>query len=277
MGDRNHRANRPEKTDANEAHLLYRGLMDHLQGRKNHDIPMQTQCLAFVALALVACTRQGPTPAGGDSTGAAVSNAPSAQPMGVGIRGDAGSGDAGEDAKGTGLPEAAAVPKKPCGELSYGIHYRAADTVEAIARRRAGNVPCAVPCEPTPPFATGPIQRDEHGGYGFLDLKDEVCQAPGMDLPIGGCSATCNGSDKLGKVSVELAHKSDDERQRLCKAFEKHRGPPDVGSCDCLKDDIVWLPSETEAGIVLYFMGTWTYDCGFAPNTYNPRFFPGHR
>ncbi len=202
-----------------------------------------------LALALAACSRPGAAPTRGEPGVTPASSPPK---------------------------KAGEAPKQTCGALSYGLHHRPGDTLEAIAGRRAGDVPCAVPCDPAPTFALGPLGRNEHGGYGFLSLKTAACQAPGMPLPIGSCSATCNGADRLGRVSVELADKTEPERERLCRAFEQRRGPPDVGSCDCLKDDLVWLPSATEAGVVLHFMGTWTYECGFDPDTYLPTHFPGH-
>ena len=161
-----------------------------------------------------------------------------------------------------------------CGDLSYGIHRRLGDRIGDIEARRAGQLPCAIPCDPKPPFATGRLGRNEHGGYGFLDITPEHCQFKGMDLPIAKCHATCEKQDRLGSLSIELTLHDEGARATLCRAFEQRRGPPDVGSCECLKDDIEWLPSKTEAAAVLHFLGTYSLDCGFPPANYLPSLPP---
>jgi hypothetical protein len=162
-----------------------------------------------------------------------------------------------------------------CGALSYGIHHRSGDTLETIAQRTAGTIACATVCGPKPAFATSPLARNEHGGYGFLDVAPDACQFPGMQLPIADCHATCEGQDRLGRLEVDTHPASDATRAVLCREFVAQRGPPSVGSCACLDDDIVWLPTPTLAGVVLHFKGTYTLDCGFPGANYTPTREPG--
>lgn len=167
-----------------------------------------------------------------------------------------------------------ALDANGCGELSYGIHHNPGDDLQDIEARVVGTIPCAVDCDPQPEFATGPIGRNEHGGYGFVGLQPKRCNFEGMNFGIAECFATCDDQDLLGQVHVELRNESVRSRARLCLAFQKRRGPPDVGSCDCLEDDIVWRPSATEAGVSLNFMGTYVLDCGFPPANYLPTRYP---
>lgn len=162
-----------------------------------------------------------------------------------------------------------AAPGK-CGALSYGLHHRPGDSLETIAQRQAGTITCASPCDPTPPFATGPLARNEHGGYGFFDLNTDRCQFPGMNASIARCHATCEGHDRLGRIDVETLPAGDSARATLCREFAARRGPPDLGSCECLDDDIVWLPTPALAGVVLRFMGHYTLECGFPEANYTP-------
>ena len=91
-----------------------------------------------------------------------------------------------------------------------------------------------------------------------------------MDLSTARCHATCEGHDRLGRVDVETLPASGTARATLCRAFEAQRGRPSVGSCDCPDDDIVWLPTQTLAGVVLRVMGTYTLECGFPDVNYSP-------
>lgn len=167
-----------------------------------------------------------------------------------------------------------AAPPAKCGARSSGMH-RPGDSLEAIAQRKLGGLACATACDPKPAFATRPLARNEHGGYGFLDVTTDVCQSPGMNLPISGCHATCDGHDRLGRLDVETRPASDSSRATLCRALTAERGPASVGSCDCLEHDIVWLPSATLAGVVLHHQGTYTLDCGFPEAHYAPTREPG--
>lgn len=155
-----------------------------------------------------------------------------------------------------------------CGAQSYGVHRRSGDTLETIAQRQAGTITCATPCDPTPAFATRALARNEHGGYGSLELDADPCQFPGMNASIARCHATCEAHDRLGRIDVDTQPADDTARATLCLAFTAQRGPPGVGSCDCLADDIVWLPTPTLAGVVLRFNGTYTLECGFPEANY---------
>ena len=163
------------------------------------------------------------------------------------------------------------APQNPsCGQLAYGLHHNPGDTLADIGRRRVGKTACAMPCDPPPSFATGPLGRNEHGGYAFLDLEAPACQLDGMSLPIASCHATCEKNDLLGRLSVELSTKDDEARIRLCRAFEGRMGAPTVGSCACPNDDIVWRPRHDEPGVILQFRGHYTLDCGFPDENYLP-------
>ncbi|WAS96662.1 hypothetical protein [Nannocystis punicea] len=166
-----------------------------------------------------------------------------------------------------------AAPGK-CGTRPYALH-NPRDTHQDIARRTSGAIACATPCEPRPAFATGSLGRNEHGGYGFLEVAVEACQFAGMDVDISACHAVCEGQDLLGRLRVETRPRGPAAHTTLCRKFEALRGPPNIGSCDCLQDDIVWLPTPELAGVELNFMGTYTLDCGFPEANYTPTRLPG--
>lgn len=172
--------------------------------------------------------------------------------------------------------EAEAEPDaRGCGELSYGIHHNPGDSFEHIAARRLGRIACATPCDPTPEFARAPEGRNEHGGYGFIELDPAACELPGTSLGIERCTGVCEGGDVLGQFQIELADQTDEARARICWALEQRWGPPDVGSCDCIDDEVVWRPRADEPGAVLNFMGHYLLDCGFPPASYLPTHPPG--
>jgi hypothetical protein len=174
-----------------------------------------------------------------------------------------------------GPPQKETVKPEGCGELSYGIHYNPGDDFEAIAARRLGAIQCATPCDPKPEFALSPEGRNEHGGYGFIEIDPAQCEFPGMPLGVASCVGVCDGADVLGQFQVALGDETPESRLRLCRAFEQRWGPPDVGSCDCTDDEIVWRPRSDEPGAVLNFMGTYLLDCGFPPGNYLPKYPPG--
>ena len=165
--------------------------------------------------------------------------------------------------------------KHGCGERSYGIHHNPGDSFEAIGARRVGAIACATPCVPTPGFARGAEGRNEHGGYGFIEIEPSACELPGTSLGVESCIGQCEREHLLGQLQIELADQTTASRERICRALEARWGPPDVGDCDCIDDEIVWLPRPDEPGAVLHFMGHYTLDCGFPPGNYAPEFSPG--
>jgi hypothetical protein len=167
-----------------------------------------------------------------------------------------------------------AASGNPCGAVSYGIRHNPGDRFDDVARRRIGRIACAVPCEPAPAFAIGGLGRNEHGGYSYIDVDPSFCQFEGMELPIAKCFATCEGHDWLGRTHIELRTGDHTDRAELCRLFERRRGPPSVGSCDCPADEIVWRPSASEAGLTLQYAGTYYLDCGFPEGNYQPRWPP---
>ena len=162
-----------------------------------------------------------------------------------------------------------------CGERAYGIHHNPGDSFELIAARRLGAIACATPCNPKPGFARAPEGRNEHGGYGFIELEPVACELPGTSLGIDRCIGICDGGDVLGQFQIELVDQTTEARLRICRALEQRWGPPDVGSCDCMDDEIVWRPRADEPGAVLNFMGHYLLDCGFPPVNYSPQYPPG--
>lgn len=166
-------------------------------------------------------------------------------------------------------PELAAKPEG-CGELSYGIHHNPGETFEVIGARRLGTIACATPCDPMPAFARAPEGRNEHGGYGFMELDPSACELPGTTLGVESCLGMCDVNDVLGKFQITLSDQTQESCQRICRALERRWGPPDVGDCDCLDDEIVWYPRASEPGAVLNFMGHYLLDCGFPDGNYLP-------
>jgi hypothetical protein len=170
-------------------------------------------------------------------------------------------------------PEAESEPQG-CGKRVYGKQYNPRDTFEQIAARRVGGIQCAIECDPMPAFALGPLGRDEHGGYGFLDLDPAACELPGTPLGIESCYGTCDRNDVLGKLSITLTDQTPESRARICRALEQRWGPPDIGTCDCIDDDIVWRPRADEPGAALAFKGHYRLDCGFPHANYVMRYPP---
>lgn len=162
-----------------------------------------------------------------------------------------------------------------CGELSYGIHHNPGDDFATIAGRRLGTIACAAACNPKPEFALSPEGRNEHGGYGFMTIEPSRCELPGTPLGIESCVGVCDRQDVLGQFQVTLADRTPESRARVCRALQERWGPPDVGSCECIDDEIVWRPRADEPGAVLQFMGSYLIECGFPDGNYLPEHSPG--
>ena len=118
---------------------------------------------------------------------------------------------------------------------------------------------CGVDCvESLPDFATARL--GQQGNYVFLRVAESRCRLPDYNVTPDECSATCDASAGLEKVTVSFGALSPRMLTEVCRAIVAHRGEPDTATCETIPaGGLKWSPTEDKGE--LRFDGYLEYTC----------------